>query len=107
MPSNTCFLMFQKSVRTRQCEDRDHLTQLYLRHVIPLPQRTLPNNRWGKRINKNRESQTPAGNRLDRYLTTRKMSTIGEHLKKTFNLSDETVPGNVRTILIIIICSNS
>ncbi|KAG7255463.1 hypothetical protein CRUP_028038 [Coryphaenoides rupestris] len=29
---------------------RDCLTSLYLRHVIPLPQRTLPDTRWGRRV---------------------------------------------------------
>ncbi|CAG05803.1 unnamed protein product, partial [Tetraodon nigroviridis] len=66
----------EKSVRTRECEDRDHLTELYLRHVIPLPQRTLPNNRWGKRINKTRESHTAAGNRSDSNEHSRKRPLI-------------------------------
>uniref|UniRef100_A0A3Q4GAH0 Ashwin n=1 Tax=Neolamprologus brichardi TaxID=32507 RepID=A0A3Q4GAH0_NEOBR len=38
---------------------RDQLTELYLRHIIPLPQRTLPNTRWGRRMEKSRGKQTP------------------------------------------------
>uniref|UniRef100_A0A3B5MY98 Ashwin n=1 Tax=Xiphophorus couchianus TaxID=32473 RepID=A0A3B5MY98_9TELE len=46
--------------------NRDRLTELYLRHVIPLPQRTLPNNRWGRRMQKSRGRQTAAGHRSER-----------------------------------------
>ncbi|XP_031150240.1 ashwin isoform X1 [Sander lucioperca] len=52
-----------KHVSTRDCESRDQLTELYLRHVIPRPQRTLPDSRWGKRMEKTRARQTPAGHR--------------------------------------------
>ncbi|XP_033472977.1 ashwin [Epinephelus lanceolatus] len=60
-------ILTEKHVSTRGCESRDRLTELYLRHVIPLPQRTLPNNRWGKRMEKSRgrQTQTPAGHRSD------------------------------------------
>uniref|UniRef100_A0A8C6PJS5 Ashwin n=1 Tax=Nothobranchius furzeri TaxID=105023 RepID=A0A8C6PJS5_NOTFU len=51
----------RRSVSTRGCGSRDQLTELYLRHVIPLPQRTLPNNRWGRRVEKCGGRQTPAG----------------------------------------------
>ncbi|XP_052004568.1 ashwin [Xyrauchen texanus] len=37
--------------------DRDRLTDMYLRHVIPLPQRDLPNTRWGKRMERTRARQ--------------------------------------------------
>nr|XP_006639314.2 PREDICTED: ashwin [Lepisosteus oculatus]XP_015219884.1 PREDICTED: ashwin [Lepisosteus oculatus] len=40
--------------------NRDHLTNLYLQHVIPLPQRDLPSSRWGKRMEKIRALQSPA-----------------------------------------------
>uniref|UniRef100_A0A3P8V113 Ashwin n=1 Tax=Cynoglossus semilaevis TaxID=244447 RepID=A0A3P8V113_CYNSE len=46
----------EKHVRTAECGGRDGLTELYLRHVIPLPQRTLPNSRWGRRVAKSRGS---------------------------------------------------
>ncbi|XP_034549774.1 ashwin [Notolabrus celidotus] len=55
----------EKHVSTRDCESRDHLTELYLRHVIPLPQRTLPNSRWGRRMEKTRARQTPASHSND------------------------------------------
>uniref|UniRef100_A0A1A8U9X0 Ashwin n=1 Tax=Nothobranchius furzeri TaxID=105023 RepID=A0A1A8U9X0_NOTFU len=54
-------ILTERSVSTRGCGSRDQLTELYLRHVIPLPQRTLPNNRWGRRVEKCGGRQTPAG----------------------------------------------
>ncbi|KAM9343509.1 ashwin [Pholidichthys leucotaenia] len=47
-------ILNEKNVSTRDCGNRDQLTELYLRQVIPLPQRTLPNNRWGLRMEKSR-----------------------------------------------------
>ncbi|MGH0143708.1 UNVERIFIED_CONTAM: hypothetical protein FKN15_055267 [Acipenser sinensis] len=40
--------------------DKDILTDLYLQHIIPLPQRDLPNSRWGKRMEKKRATQSAA-----------------------------------------------
>ncbi|KAJ8253501.1 hypothetical protein GJAV_G00213840 [Gymnothorax javanicus] len=37
---------------------RDQLTDLYLQHVIPLPQRELPNSRWGRRVEQHRPRPT-------------------------------------------------
>uniref|UniRef100_A0A1A8EX09 Ashwin n=2 Tax=Nothobranchius korthausae TaxID=1143690 RepID=A0A1A8EX09_9TELE len=54
-------ILTERNVSTRGCGSRDQLTELYLRHVIPLPQRTLPNNRWGRRVEKCGGRQTPAG----------------------------------------------
>lgn len=48
-------------------EDRDGLTDLYLRHVIPLPQRDLPSSRWGRRMEKSRARQSSAS--AHRYRT--------------------------------------
>ncbi|KAM9347378.1 ashwin [Symphorus nematophorus] len=53
-------ILSEKRVSTTDCESRDRLTDLYLRHVIPLPQRTLPNSRWGRRMEKSRGRQTTA-----------------------------------------------
>ncbi|KAJ8350794.1 hypothetical protein SKAU_G00259240, partial [Synaphobranchus kaupii] len=39
---------------------RDQLTDLYLQHVIPLPQRDLPNSRWGKKVGQNRPRPSPS-----------------------------------------------
>ncbi|XP_041663209.1 ashwin [Cheilinus undulatus] len=55
----------EKHVSTSQCNSRDHLTELYLRHVIPLPQRTLPNSRWGKKMEKTRGRQTSTSHSSD------------------------------------------
>lgn len=65
----------QKNVTTRECENRDGLTELYLRHVIPLPQRSLPNSRWGRRMERSRGRETPAGHRSDIY-TALQASTL-------------------------------
>ncbi|XP_051260838.1 ashwin [Dicentrarchus labrax] len=54
-------ILSEKNVSTRDCQSRDRLTELYLRHVIPLPQRSLPNSRWGRRMERSRGRQTPAG----------------------------------------------
>ncbi|XP_074847364.1 ashwin isoform X2 [Carettochelys insculpta] len=35
--------------------DKDGLTNLYVQHAIPLPQRNLPKSRWGKMMEKKRE----------------------------------------------------
>ncbi|XP_006872499.1 PREDICTED: ashwin isoform X2 [Chrysochloris asiatica] len=36
-------------------ENKDDLTDLYVQYAIPLPQRDLPKNRWGKMMEKKRE----------------------------------------------------
>lgn len=35
--------------------NKDSLTDLYVQHAIPLPQRDLPKSRWGKMMEKKRE----------------------------------------------------
>nr|XP_020465223.1 ashwin [Monopterus albus] len=54
-------ILNEKNVNIRDCGSRDQLTELYLRHVIPLPQRSLPNSRWGRRVEKTRGRRTSAG----------------------------------------------
>ncbi|XP_010782334.1 ashwin [Notothenia coriiceps] len=54
-----------KNVSTRGCDSRDRLTELYLQHVIPLPQRRLPDSRWGRRMEKSRGRQSSAGHSND------------------------------------------
>ncbi|XP_069010227.1 ashwin [Embiotoca jacksoni] len=54
-------ILSEKNVSTRDCGSRDRITELYLRHVIPLPQRNLPNSRWGRRMERSRGRATPAG----------------------------------------------
>ncbi|XP_068616032.1 ashwin-like [Brachionichthys hirsutus] len=58
-------ILNEKRICTSDCCSRDRLSELYLRHVIPLPQRTLPSSRWGKRMARRRGRQTPAGARSD------------------------------------------
>ncbi|XP_026151580.1 ashwin isoform X2 [Mastacembelus armatus] len=55
----------EKNVSAGDCGSRDRLTELYLRHIIPLPQRTLPNSRWGRRVDKIRGRPAPAAHRPD------------------------------------------
>ncbi|XP_029968492.1 ashwin [Salarias fasciatus] len=58
-------ILSEKNVSTRDCGSRDRLTELYVRHVMPLPQRTLPDNRWGRRMEKSRGGRGAAGQRTD------------------------------------------
>uniref|UniRef100_A0A3B4TR44 Ashwin n=1 Tax=Seriola dumerili TaxID=41447 RepID=A0A3B4TR44_SERDU len=58
-------ILSEKNVSTRDCGSRDRLTDLYLRHVIPLPQRTLPNSRWGRRVEKSRGSSVNSSSSND------------------------------------------
>ncbi|KAF5903883.1 ashwin [Clarias magur] len=51
-------VLHEKKIQTDDSEDPDHLTELYIQHVIPLPQRELPKNRWGKRIEKTNPRQS-------------------------------------------------
>ncbi|XP_035605278.1 ashwin [Oncorhynchus keta] len=50
----------EKKITSGDDGSRDQLTALYLRHVIPLPQRELPNNRWGKKMEQTRARQSTA-----------------------------------------------
>ncbi|XP_017265838.1 ashwin [Kryptolebias marmoratus] len=58
-------MLSERNVSTGECGSRDRLTEMYLRHVVPLPQRTLPNNRWGRRMERTPGRQTAAGHRAD------------------------------------------
>ncbi|XP_008294625.1 ashwin, partial [Stegastes partitus] len=63
-------ILSEKNVSARDCGSRDRLTELYLQHVIPLPQRTLPNSRWGRKMEKSRGRRTADGHGSDRYRST-------------------------------------
>uniref|UniRef100_A0A3P9HZF1 Ashwin n=1 Tax=Oryzias latipes TaxID=8090 RepID=A0A3P9HZF1_ORYLA len=58
-------LLSERKICTRDCGSRDQLTELYLRNVMPLPQRSLPNNRWGRKLERSRGGRTSAGSRND------------------------------------------
>ncbi|CAL8266370.1 unnamed protein product [Lota lota] len=58
-------LLNEKKINAGEGDSLDSLTSLYLRHVIPLPQRALPNTRWGKRMEKRRSRHT-SDNQLNR-----------------------------------------
>ncbi|NXI57594.1 ASHWN protein, partial [Chloroceryle aenea] len=53
----TTFRSPQKNIRVESDVrmDKDGLTDLYIQHAIPLPQRDLPKSRWGKMMEKKRQ----------------------------------------------------
>uniref|UniRef100_A0A3Q2XEF9 Ashwin n=1 Tax=Hippocampus comes TaxID=109280 RepID=A0A3Q2XEF9_HIPCM len=67
-------ILNEKKVSYKDCGTRDQLVDLYVRHVIPRPQRTLPNNRWGMRMAKTRGKHSPVGPRTDRDHLTSSLS---------------------------------
>ncbi|XP_058479009.1 ashwin isoform X1 [Solea solea] len=68
-------ILNQKTVTTGECRSRDRLTELYLQHVIPLPQRSLPDSRWGRRVAKSRGSVTD-------HRSHRSHSSNNDHTRK-------------------------
>ncbi|XP_078258705.1 ashwin isoform X2 [Rhinoraja longicauda] len=52
-------LLAQREISTENLHDaeKDRIVEVYIRHVIPLPQRELPKNRWGKKMVEKREQQ--------------------------------------------------
>ncbi|XP_055008316.1 ashwin isoform X2 [Boleophthalmus pectinirostris] len=58
-------ILNERKVNTRDTLSRDELTELYLRHVMPLPQRTLPSSRWGRTAAKTREAHAPSAAHSD------------------------------------------
>ncbi|XP_029980792.1 ashwin [Sphaeramia orbicularis] len=58
-------ILTEKRMNTRDSGGRDKLTELYVKHVMPLPQRTLPSSRWGRRVEKSRGRAAPAGHSND------------------------------------------
>ncbi|XP_051938288.1 ashwin [Hippocampus zosterae] len=76
-------ILNEKKVSYKDCGSRDQLVDLYVRHVIPRPQRTLPNNRWGMRMAKIRGKHSLVGPRTDRdHLTSPSFSCGSPNLKK-------------------------
>ncbi|KAL2081177.1 hypothetical protein ACEWY4_023030 [Coilia grayii] len=47
-------VLHERNIQIENDGSQDHLTDLYMRHVIPLPQRELPNSRWGRKMQKTR-----------------------------------------------------
>uniref|UniRef100_A0A4W4DNW3 Ashwin n=2 Tax=Electrophorus electricus TaxID=8005 RepID=A0A4W4DNW3_ELEEL len=50
-------MLHERKIRTEDEDDPDQLTELYIQHVIPLPQRELPNSRWGRRMENTKARQ--------------------------------------------------
>lgn len=65
------FLQKNITVENDMRVNKDSLTDLYVQHAIPLPQRDLPKNRWGKVMEKKRE-QHEIKNETKRYFSERK-----------------------------------
>ncbi|XP_012675133.1 ashwin isoform X2 [Clupea harengus] len=51
-------ILHERNIQVDSDGNQDQLTDLYMRHVIPLPQRELPNSRWGKKMQKTRVGQS-------------------------------------------------
>ncbi|XP_029460710.1 ashwin [Rhinatrema bivittatum] len=55
----------QKNISVQEAvNDKQKLTDLYIQHAMPLPQRDLPKSRWGKMIEKKRGKSEPAHLRI-------------------------------------------
>ncbi|XP_016088039.1 ashwin-like [Sinocyclocheilus grahami] len=52
------FMLHERKIAVGDEEDRERLTELYLRHVIPLPQRDLAGGRWGRRMERSSASSS-------------------------------------------------
>ncbi|XP_072332766.1 ashwin [Scyliorhinus torazame] len=52
-------LLQQRKITTENLHDaqKDQIVEVYIQHVIPLPQRELPKNRWGKMMAEKRGQQ--------------------------------------------------
>ncbi|XP_030057316.1 ashwin [Microcaecilia unicolor] len=51
----------QKNISVEEAiNDKQKLTDIYIQHAMPLPQRDLPQNRWGKMMEKKRGKSAPA-----------------------------------------------
>ncbi|XP_005998074.1 ashwin [Latimeria chalumnae] len=58
-------------IENEQVVDKDGLLDLYVQHVIPLPQRELPKSRWGRMMEKRREQQ------VGLFVQTKSLATDG------------------------------
>ncbi|XP_062910106.1 ashwin isoform X1 [Mobula hypostoma] len=52
-------LLEQREIATTNLHaaEKDRIVEVYIQHVIPLPQRELPKNRWGRKMAEKREQQ--------------------------------------------------
>ncbi|KAG5283601.1 hypothetical protein AALO_G00043890 [Alosa alosa] len=50
-------ILHERNIQVDSDGSQDQLRDLYMRHVIPLPQRELPKSRWGKKMQKTRVEQ--------------------------------------------------
>ncbi|CAM4605608.1 hypothetical protein PO909_033660 [Leuciscus waleckii] len=78
-------MLHERKIAVGDHEDRDRLTGLYLRHVLPLPQRDLPSSRWGRRMERSRAHSSSADSGRKRPLIVfdgSSTNTGGVKLKK-------------------------
>ncbi|KAF7709396.1 ashwin [Silurus meridionalis] len=82
-------VLHEKKIKTDDSGGPDHLTELYIQHVIPLPQRELPNTRWGRRV----EKTSP-----HRSLTTAHSSSVDSGRKRHMIVFDgsSTKTGSIK-----------
>ncbi|XP_067842302.1 ashwin [Heptranchias perlo] len=50
-------LLQQRKIATENLHEKDRIVEVYIQHVIPLPQRELPKNRWGRMMAEKRGHQ--------------------------------------------------
>nr|XP_033803745.1 ashwin [Geotrypetes seraphini] len=55
----------QKNISVEEAKnDKQRLTDIYIQHAMPLPRRDLPQNRWGKMMEKKRGKSEPSQHHL-------------------------------------------
>lgn len=79
------FLQKNITVENDMRVNKDSLTDLYVQHAIPLPQRDLPKNRWGKVMEKKRD-QHEIKNETKRYFSV-VLVTVLSYMTKQFCFS--------------------
>ncbi|XP_007883292.1 ashwin isoform X2 [Callorhinchus milii] len=63
-------LLQQRNIAIESLKDaeKDRIVEVYIQHVIPLPQRELPKNRWGRMMSEKRGQQTGSTTQSKRSL---------------------------------------
>ncbi|XP_078401714.1 ashwin [Cetorhinus maximus] len=64
-------LLQQRKITTENLHDaeKDQIVEMYIQHVIPLPQRELPKNRWGRMMAEKRGQQSMCATESKRPIT--------------------------------------
>ncbi|XP_077473152.1 ashwin [Stigmatopora argus] len=88
-------VLSEKRLNSDHCESGDQLVELFVRHVIPRPQRSLPNSRWGKRMAKTRARREPSGSGQDGVSKAKKPETS---LSSSSAVADRLKPPPARNL---------